>query len=454
MVASNGHRGLRVFLPLLVLLISSSAVGFRYSPVVAFESFSDNRAFVARVEPDKSGKVRPATLELFKNEGGKRVSQWRLEVSNQISPYEVLVTDDGQYVVTLDSHDRIGYGDDVVAIYAKAGLIRKYSLEAIIGEAAGQVRLDRSGVLFRRDRSSRYWREGSIMSLKREGTEARFGIWLGWAQRWYVWKLADGSMESVEGDALKQWNEIGSLWAHAKLGDVLVSAKAANSTRSDSVYSAVYDDQVLACRFLGFVKNPADRKLLERLFQREERVSRIRPELRKAADTALTMLDQVDARVEEAKGGVPRVGSVTVKIKFPRRPDTGEGKLRYYVFPERVNADWWREATPVFHARASADLRLYGDAGDRKDVQILGLRPGRYWVKVVWDRRTPEDLQSEKLIEMIRQGQRHEKETPEAGAGPKDFESAGAQVFEIEAGKVIEIEIACDRAGGHPPIQR
>lgn len=292
------------------------------------------------------------------------------------------------------------------------------------------------------------------MALDGEGAEARFGIWVTWASRWFVWKLADGSMENVDADALKRWNDLGSQWAHAKLADVLVKARGPGADRDDSVYANIYDDQVTACRFLGFARNPADRKLLEKLFQKQERHWWRRPELRKAADWALMMLDSVDAEMGAGKGGLSRVGSVNVQIQFPRKPADGEGKLRYYVFPERVKPNWWREATPVFQARASADFQLYGDAGDRKDLKIPGLKPGRYWVKVIWDRR-PEVLEAEaRQAEFVRRLSGHDKNTTEPAARSWDFESAGAQVFEIEAGKAIEVKIACDRPGEPSKPQR
>jgi hypothetical protein len=59
------------------------------------------------------------------------VRKWPLV--NDVAPVDALVANDGKYLVTFDNWHRLGYGDDVVAIYDAHGrLIRKYALIDIL----------------------------------------------------------------------------------------------------------------------------------------------------------------------------------------------------------------------------------------------------------------------------------------------------------------------------------
>ncbi len=69
-----------------------------------------------------------------RNAGGGLRKLWETKLVNEVSPVTILVSDQGDYVVTFDNWHGVGYGDDVVAIYdASAGtLINKFGLSAFL----------------------------------------------------------------------------------------------------------------------------------------------------------------------------------------------------------------------------------------------------------------------------------------------------------------------------------
>src|SRR5262245_50139114 len=109
-----------------------------------FEVFTARNDYVAIVTPAPLlSKAISPRLTLFKVENDIRSEQWKTDLSNQVCPVNVLLSDDGEFAVTLDNWHSLGYGDNVVAIYNRAGLIKKYSLEAAVADffaARGDVR--------------------------------------------------------------------------------------------------------------------------------------------------------------------------------------------------------------------------------------------------------------------------------------------------------------------------
>ena len=71
---------------------------------------------------------------LFRSHSGKTPHKlWESKLINSVSPYDVFVPDDGNYVVTFDNFNNVGYGSDVIVIYTKGGrLIRSLALEDIL----------------------------------------------------------------------------------------------------------------------------------------------------------------------------------------------------------------------------------------------------------------------------------------------------------------------------------
>jgi len=70
-------------------------------------------------------------------EGGSLRKKWEINLANEVSPVSVLVSDEGDYVVTFDNWHSVGYGDDVVAIYqaGTGALVRKFGLSEFLTES-------------------------------------------------------------------------------------------------------------------------------------------------------------------------------------------------------------------------------------------------------------------------------------------------------------------------------
>lgn len=67
--------------------------------------------------------------------GGGYSRKWEIALVNEVSPVNVIISDDGAYVVTFDNWHSVGYGDDVVVIYnAQGALIKKFGLEDLLTE--------------------------------------------------------------------------------------------------------------------------------------------------------------------------------------------------------------------------------------------------------------------------------------------------------------------------------
>ena len=415
----------RFIVPLLLLCFSIPAIAFR-TGAGPFRAVSDNGTFIASILPRESSK--PPAVEVFKWHNGNSVLQWRTSLSNALCPCYAWISDDGQYVVTVDEYPRLGYGENVVAIYAKTGLIKRYSLETI----AGEIPNTGENGLLPHTGDSRHWQIYCIRALQGTGPEARFAIWPAWSPRWYVFNLADGSMERLSDEALKKWNDFGTRWSLEMLGN------SKEALRHRGILD--YHQRVTACRFLGYTKNLANHKLLEQLLDSEELDIQEDPGLRKAADWSLAMLDGVDTKlINEKDGRFYRLGTVKAEIQFPRKPSNGEGYLHYYVFPERVKQNAWRHATPVFRGEYCPQR-----VPDRTiNVTIPAMKPGRYWLKVVWNLGKPPEPGSETPIEAIRRAKAEDARS--LGPAPGDFESPETPLFEILPAKAIEISTACDR---------
>lgn len=415
----------------LIQLISISALADSWTAPHTFEETAGNGKFIAVIVPAQRGKPGRPTLEVFKLEDQKRASQWRVELSNAVSPMEALVTDDGQYAVTLDNHARVGYGDDVVAIYGKIGQIKKYSMETIAGELVGNQRARGMWDLFPHSTSSRWWRQNSISSLEGAGDEARFALWLPWAHRWCVWKLSDGTIEKLDKDALKKWNDFGSRWAHAQLEELKANQRRAERL---GLHDRLQENPVTACQYLGFLKSPDDRKLLESLLQSED------ADIRSAADKSLAMLDGADLKVDEnfEETGVSRLGTVKVDVKLPHKPADFEGTFHTYIFPDSVKVDAWRDAWPAYYS----GVRFASISESAIDVKATAMKPGRYWVKVIWDRKH-RGLFDVDMSNVRRVGEKPPTPVP----GPDDFESAPSKIFDLKPGQALEVKIDCDRPG-------
>ena len=113
------------------------AVADQWMAPRGFERRSANGEFVARVTPSNQEERRKAgeavrRAECVVSKAGAAAGEvlWKVVLSNEVSPTDVMVSDDGRYVVTFDNWYGAGKGQDVLAFYDAAGQRKKYSLEA------------------------------------------------------------------------------------------------------------------------------------------------------------------------------------------------------------------------------------------------------------------------------------------------------------------------------------
>lgn len=71
--------------------------------------------------PPKTGGPNAVATLARKGADGAFATVWTGPLVNKVAPVDALVADDGAYIVTFDDWGSIGYSDNSVAIYDKAG---------------------------------------------------------------------------------------------------------------------------------------------------------------------------------------------------------------------------------------------------------------------------------------------------------------------------------------------
>jgi hypothetical protein len=428
------------------------------SPTI-YEVYSKHSNYVAKVEPawpSVGNDHKRPSLSVFRVDAATRIPLWTVGLMNRVSPLNVLLTDDGEYAVSLDNWHSMGYGEEVIAFYGRIGLIRSYSLEAALDDGSGKITRDGLWNSFDHSVSSRWWRKNSIMQIDGATTNAVFGIWLDWAGCWYAWRMADGLPLKLKGKDLLRWNEMGRAQAHAWLAQPEISGRPSREEMHKQTPAAEAwsrqvgerrDHQALACRYLAYTKNPDDRPLLEKALHSSELNANWDPELRIIADRALAILDGAS----DSFGSLSRreqepfyqLGTIDLTIELPQIPAKGEGQLYVSVYPETVKAAEWRQAPALFRTGTSFKSSSTKTASEVK-ITIPAFWPGRYWVKAVWQRNPPfqYDLYSY-------EGMREWKESREAApaADANDFESGIPEFFAVKRGQTVTCTIKCMQPG-------
>ncbi|WP_229956482.1 hypothetical protein [Parasphingorhabdus litoris] len=102
--------------------------------------------------PDASIVTASAVIEM-KNGSGDWVTNWKVDLVNEVAPVTAIVSDDGQYLVTFDNWHRAGYGPTTIVRYKRGkGLLGAHDLESFLPPYYLQA-LPRSV-------SSRSWKKG------------------------------------------------------------------------------------------------------------------------------------------------------------------------------------------------------------------------------------------------------------------------------------------------------
>ncbi len=401
---------------------------------------SQNKQFVAQVTPAKDKS--PATLKVFLVRGLEGWISWQCTLGNEGAPQDVFVTDDGRYVVTVnENNSRVhgGFGDYVIAFYNKAGVIKNYSLEQIL-HYPDDIDEREFTKLFSRTVSGRQWAYRP-MFLDDYGGHLCFCARLLYGNRWLAWEVSTGEEVKMNEKMVERWNEKARLWA-------LREIEAATP-----YYWYPYN-------FLGELKNPDDRPLIEKLLsdenfgesnsfsskkmptqdQRAWRLLRCTSSSRKRL-VAEQILAKWDGK-PTAQPGLPHpplyhLGKLEGIVTLPKTDDPNRATLWIYLVPGTVPKDQWHKQPPVQRLAVSFSdysLRNYDLEHTQKfPFGITGVTPGEYWMKAVLDKTKPFSKSTDKFY------------VPQVG----DYESILSTVIHIKAGEMVDnIIIDCTREVG------
>ena len=117
---------------------AASAAADSWEAPTEQDYYSANQAYYLHVVPGDGAKHASAALYevvVDAEAGGDALLKWSRELLNPTAPYQVLVADSGEYVVTSDDWGGLGYGPNVVVIYGPGGeLVKQFALEDLLTE--------------------------------------------------------------------------------------------------------------------------------------------------------------------------------------------------------------------------------------------------------------------------------------------------------------------------------
>lgn len=366
---------------------------------------------------------------------------WKTSLTNDTSPLDVLISNDGESVVTLDNFYSVGYGNDVIAFYNKNGQIKQYSLkEAIQGipllpepeeeelrELMGDDYEEVDSLLFAKnppfDRSvsSLWWRQKGTTLLYETDGKSFLCIWLDWADKWLSWDLTTGQECKTVDELLPQMTDKACEIFRKELDDF------------DGYWYPFVEAPIL---FLAKQKHAEDRIRIEKLLQ-DECFNTSCPysdkklicfsaesDIRKPADWSLSMWDgkikSTEKYDEYSDYTYFFLGNVSGSVILPEKPKETDN-VWVYLIPPNISESNWKQYTPIHILRMSFDNpRIIYDK--KMPFEIHGVTPGSYWIKCVWDRSEP-----------------YAKDWPDTQIKPSkgDYESTGRIDIRIEAGKKV-----------------
>lgn len=100
--------------------------------------FSDKVAGKENAGGDKKVKKNLCRgIFMVRDDHGLLRKRWEINLVNEVSPVDALVSDIGDYVVTFDNWHSVGYGDDAVGIYrgVDGSLVKKLALTDFLTES-------------------------------------------------------------------------------------------------------------------------------------------------------------------------------------------------------------------------------------------------------------------------------------------------------------------------------
>lgn len=393
--------------PWLFFLAGSTSIvtADSWLPPKEFEATSANGKFVAHIVPGtRQTNAHAVVYSVLKN--GRR-ELWRVQLTNRVAPAQVFIPDDASALVTTDNWGPSGYGNDVVVIYSSKGLLANYALEQFapppspkrnkeVGPFTTSINnRDAYRGKFMHTVSSRHWRQYSRETFLKADGRLLFCLWLDWDQRWVAWNMADGSLVPFTPSQVERLN-------------LIAREQALEEIKSGEAYAAA------AYNFLGRTKLKEDRRLIEAWLKdtafssgsRQTSSSEksepsftytSRSYKRAEADRILARWDGIADDGERFNEDYYFLGTVSGQVHLERSAQR-QGTLRIYLIPFETPLAKWAEPQPQQYL--TADLShgpyrfedgrsIYLDVGERVNFMIYGVTPGKYRLKVIWDRVAP-----------------------------------------------------------------
>jgi hypothetical protein len=370
--------------PLIGLMAAVPAAADSWMPPQKLEAKSPNGRFVAGTTPaktrERSPKEPPAPgqLAVYREPGGEKV--WDATLSNKVSPTQLRLSDDGEYVVTLDNWFGAGYGDDVLAFYRRGEQVQRFSLEQILGVE----KIDFADPLVSFSTSSRHWRETSIDFIdapdQKGGGGPGYVIWLGKADRWLAWDMSTGRPLAGTEPRRRRWASLARTRALDMLnreGDAQTGIAFLAKLRRPEDRARIVE-QLTSGSFSGGFGHEVDAQ------HKTERTEFFASSwAREAADKALAQWDNVPWNEQ----GV-RLATVhgTVELPFEPNHDT---TLHVHLVPENVARAAWADSKLLLHAGGQFSEHGPTTIHKKIDFAFNQVTPGRYWVKIVLDVAEP-----------------------------------------------------------------
>ncbi len=396
---------------------------------------SENGKFVVYVTPAKE-KEKPL-LEVFHTDVSIETFLWKAVLGNDYSPGKAFVSNDGEYVVTINEcSGRVhgGFGDYVIAFYNKEGLIKNYSLEQIL-HYPDKIDKKEFGSLIHRTVSGRSWARKPVF-FDSFNNKLFFCVWLIYGQRWLAWDVSTGKEIKIDDLMIQRWNKKGRRWA---LNEIKEKAKHLS----------------FAYEFLGYLKNPEDRHLIETLLSDEvfSHSGRLSLSRKQKADKPIFLVTQFvssswkrllaekilanwDGRPPSQRTSTKQplyyLGKVEGTVSLPKTDNPKEATLWLYLVPASIPQNQWHTKPTIQYLVASfADYSVRRfDLGfkEKMPFAITAVTPGKYWIKAVLDKTKPLSKPKDSIY-MPR---------------PGDYQSLDSTIITVEAGKTVEnITIDC-----------
>ena len=345
------------------------------------------------------------------------------------SVFPLLVADDGQAFVIIDSGYAYREMPRQISLYSDNGYFGHYSFRGFLGMSYDDFHSWRKKTMYLGSDLLQVPFGRRLEVFIDDRGRCLFCAWIPPSTDdvggWYCVDVTNGQGVQPDEQLVARLNELGRQRARAVLSSPTASPRSP------------------AIRFLGHMQNDDDRALLEaemragpcftpyrlttpskgRLRSYVTRVS-VWPYSRHMAAQALALWDGLPL-------DQPALGKIELHPQAPDGASKNPGLLCVYLFDESVRKDQWTPQDANLTTYVPLNRCIPADQSARPEtltVELRDIAPGEYWVLLVWDAAEP---RSDGFSPVV--------------PGPGDYVSGPPETFEVVAGEVVNLgEIAYD----------